>query len=62
MIKEVDQIQPHWQQVERDRSLNRRKHKFSYLKTSKSKPHGDADSDSQGSDHDAPEGRVDVRV
>lgn len=62
MIKEVDQVQPHWQQVERDRSLNRRRHKFSYLKTSKSKPHDDDDSNSSGSDQGASERQLDVRV
>jgi hypothetical protein len=61
MIKEVDQVQPHWQQVERDRSLNRRRHKFSYLKNSKSKPRDD-DSTSDGSDHETSERQLDVRV
>jgi hypothetical protein len=62
MIKEVDQIQPHWQQVERDRSLQRRRHKFSYLKSSKSKSPDDSDADSNAADQDASQGRVDLRV
>ena len=62
MIKEVDQIQPHWQQVERDRSLQRRRHKFSYLKSSKSKSPDDSDADSNAADPNASQGRVDLRV
>lgn len=62
MIKEVDQVQPHWQQVERDRSLQRRRHKHSYLKSSKSKSPDDAGPDSDRADPDQSHRRVDLQV
>ncbi len=62
MINEIDQVQPHWQQVERDRSLQKRRHRFSYSKTSKSKSREEDGPDANDADQESSGRRVDVRV
>lgn len=62
MIHEIDQVQPQWQRVERDRSLQQRKRRYTYLKNSESKSRDDDGSEANESGPEQSSARVDVRV